>query len=68
MSEVHGVWEVDVVHEILLGIFGVYLGGWLERKESKTPARSLAGDERHTWIKDKRMKEYDMHDDGNDCL
>ena len=48
VSEVHGLWEADGVQGILLGIFGVLLGRWLERKESKTPAKSLAGEERHT--------------------
>ena len=48
MSEVLEVWEVLEAE----GIFGVHrVLGWClgRRNESKTPARSLAGEERHTW-------------------
>ena len=50
-EEVHEVWDVLEVHGVQ-GIYGVHkvsLGRRFgRRKESKTPAKSLAGEDKHT--------------------
>ena len=59
MSEVLEVWEVLEAE----GIFGVHrVLGWClgRRNESKTPARSLAGEERQTWTEKIIMRHDDM--------